>query len=99
MNDKTYNGWTNYATWRVNLEVFDGLNLRDWFDREQYETLDIYEVSKWAREYAESIIDDTTQTEITAASVVNGWASAFLADVDWLSIGHHLIENAGEVDA
>ena len=20
-----YNGWTNYATWRVNLEIFDGL--------------------------------------------------------------------------
>jgi hypothetical protein len=20
----TYNGWTNYATWRVNLELFDG---------------------------------------------------------------------------
>ena len=24
MSDKTYNGWTNYATWRVNLEMFDG---------------------------------------------------------------------------
>ena len=24
MTDKTYNGWTNYATWRVNLEWFDG---------------------------------------------------------------------------
>lgn len=21
-----YNGWTNYATWRVHLEVFDGCN-------------------------------------------------------------------------
>jgi len=20
----SYNGWTNYATWRVNLEMFDG---------------------------------------------------------------------------
>ena len=24
MKDTTYNGWTNYATWRVNLEMFDG---------------------------------------------------------------------------
>ena len=26
MNDnyEKYNGWTNYATWRVNLEFFDG---------------------------------------------------------------------------
>ena len=23
MEKQTYNGWTNYATWRVNLEVFD----------------------------------------------------------------------------
>jgi hypothetical protein len=22
----SYNGWSNYATWRVNLEVFDGLS-------------------------------------------------------------------------
>jgi hypothetical protein len=21
-----YNGWTNYATWRVNLEIFDGID-------------------------------------------------------------------------
>jgi hypothetical protein len=25
----SYNGWTNYATWRVNLEVIDGVELRD----------------------------------------------------------------------
>jgi hypothetical protein len=24
MKKETYNGWTNYATWRVNLEIFDG---------------------------------------------------------------------------
>ena len=23
---ETYNGWTNHATWRVNLEIFDGWN-------------------------------------------------------------------------
>lgn len=22
-----YNGWTNYATWRVNLEMFDGMQI------------------------------------------------------------------------
>jgi len=28
MNTQTdnYNGWTNYATWRINLEIFDGWN-------------------------------------------------------------------------
>lgn len=23
MKEEKYNGWTNYATWRVNLEMFD----------------------------------------------------------------------------
>lgn len=39
----TYNGWTNYATWRVNLEIFDGGN----FDR--YSANDL-------KEYAEDIL-------------------------------------------
>ena len=30
MNDTKYNGWTNYATWRVNLEMIDG---SDWHCR------------------------------------------------------------------
>ena len=29
MSDKKHNGWTNYATWRVNLEIIDGY---DWHE-------------------------------------------------------------------
>ena len=29
MNDTTYNGWTNYATWRINSEMFDGFDPSD----------------------------------------------------------------------
>jgi len=50
MNDKTYNGWTNYATWRVNLEMFDG--------SETYWT----EVS--AKEFVEECIESTTDEGI-----------------------------------
>ena len=25
--NKEYNGWTNYATWRVNLEIIDGIEI------------------------------------------------------------------------
>jgi len=25
-SDGRYNGWTNYATWRIRLEVFDGMD-------------------------------------------------------------------------
>jgi hypothetical protein len=33
MSDTKYNGWTNYATWRVNLEMFDGANWNDYYIR------------------------------------------------------------------
>ena len=45
MSEK-YNGWTNYATWRVNLEMFDG--------SDQFWTADS------AREFVEEIIIDST---------------------------------------
>jgi hypothetical protein len=27
MSNETYNGYTNYATWRINLEILDGMQL------------------------------------------------------------------------
>lgn len=46
MEKQTYNGWTNYATWRVNLEMFDG--------SEHFWSADS------AREFVEEIIIDST---------------------------------------
>ena len=43
--DNKFNGWTNYATWRVNLELFDGSDYR-W-------------TAESAREFVEEIIDST----------------------------------------
>jgi hypothetical protein len=43
----TFNGWTNYETWRVNLEFFDG----------RYESF----TADSAKELAEYYIDETTE--------------------------------------
>ena len=91
MKDKTYNGWTNYATWRVNLEMFDSVNLRNHFDVIPDQTV----VAKWARECADELVDISVQDSDT----VHGWARAFLDDVDWYEISCNLIQNASEVDA
>lgn len=48
----TYNGWTNYATWRVMLEYFDG------FDTDERMTADA------CREMMEDAIDSTTDAGI-----------------------------------
>ena len=48
MSDTKHNGWTNYATWRVNLEMFDGS------EQENQWTADS------AKQFVEDIIYDTT---------------------------------------
>lgn len=35
MSKKEYNGWTNYATWRVQLEFFSGHDDREWKSPEE----------------------------------------------------------------
>ena len=92
--EKTYNGWTNYATWRVNLEVFDGLNLRDHFE----EVPPLNEVASWAQGYAEELLDAAMAEPVgihsrmlTPCDIVSGWARAFLDDVNWHEIADHLI--------
>jgi hypothetical protein len=47
MEKQTYNGWTNYATWRVNLELFDGSE-GTW-------------CAESCREFAEELIYDSTE--------------------------------------
>jgi len=67
LNMSKYNGWTNYATWRVNLEIFDGGN----WDR--YSAQDLKEFvqdhlestsSGLALDYALAFIDDVNWHEI-----------------------------------
>lgn len=44
MGDVTYNGWTNYPTWRVNLEMFDG------YDGASGNNLEAYDLGQSLRE-------------------------------------------------
>jgi len=81
-----YNGWTNYATWRVSLEVFDGLNPFDYFS--DCNPDDIYGLSKDLQDYADEVLFEDATVEGLAA----GYARAFLADVNWYEIAEHLID-------
>ena len=83
MSDKTYNGWTNYATWRVNLEVFDGMDA-DSFDLSQQD----YALADDLKEYVESYIDESTPD-----GIAKDYAMAFLDDVNWREIAEHMIQS------
>lgn len=53
MTDTKYNGWTNYATWRVNLEMFDGQPVHD-IDGDT----DAYDLSQQIKELAEEYLSE-----------------------------------------
>jgi hypothetical protein len=68
MSKSTYNGWTNYATWRVNLEIFDGLD-QVWDADEARQYVEDYihaSSSGLARDYALAFISDVNWHEIAA---------------------------------
>jgi len=91
MNDKTYNGWSNYATWRVNLEVFDGMTLED------LNTVEVepYEVGQYLKDYAEECIFlGHNSNSPQYCNLIEDYARAFLSDVNWHEIAEHMIEEA-----
>ena len=39
MSDESHNGYTNYATWRINLEILDGMEFIDLVDASHLEDI------------------------------------------------------------
>ena len=78
-----YNGWTNYATWRVNLEMIDGLDPREM----GWRRLDTYDLSKALKDYVDDILDTSTPEGIAL-----DYARAFVSDVNWYEIAEYMIE-------
>ena len=71
MTNNTYNGWTNYATWRVNLEMFDGGEFSDYSPnmlREfAEEMIEQSSDAGLARDYAMAFLSDVNWYEIANA--------------------------------
>jgi hypothetical protein len=87
-----YNGWTNYETWRIQLEVIDGMTLEDFgFDLHEVDTDDVADVESVAG-----------ALEMYTCELIEGQASGFaldlahtfLARVDWVEIAEHMISDA-----
>jgi hypothetical protein len=75
MTDTTYSGWTNYATWRVNLELFDG-----------YETDGQPVDHDSIKDMAEEIV----LGEADEQSLAHSYAYAFLCEVNWYEIAESI---------
>ena len=79
----SYNGWTNYATWRVNLEIFDGIDAAEmgWLK------LNLYDLADALQEYAAEVVT------VGASGLALDYARAFLADVNWHEIANSIVES------
>lgn len=78
MTDTTCNGWSNYATWRINLEMLDG------YEHSQTDTNDLAEE---IQDFVESYLEETSK------GLARDYALAFVSDVNWYEIAEHLLES------
>jgi hypothetical protein len=85
-SDSRYNGWTNYATWRVNLEVFDGFDAREYFTDADDE-FDARELADNLKCYADELLTMNGET-----GLVVDYARAFLSEVNWYEIAEHMLD-------
>ena len=75
----SYNGWSNYETWRINLELCDGLPV-DFFSE------NIGELPDAIREYCVEYFESETRDELTL-----GIVNCFLQQVNWREIAKHMV--------
>jgi hypothetical protein len=83
----TYNGWTNYATWRINLEIFDGLECDDIGVFSRYSTPDISDVVEWLQQYAEDVVFMDCPNSLAVS-----YARAFMDGVNYYEIAQHYMD-------
>ena len=77
--NKEYNGWTNYATWRVNLEIIDGIEI------------DTIICAEYIKEYVEDVVFG--QYELGNGShLVEDYARAFISEVNFYEIAQSINE-------
>jgi hypothetical protein len=86
MKEEKYNGWTNYATWRVNLEIFDGLPCDGNGEKVAAEN---------CRYYAEEVVSDG-QVFRQDGKLSLDYEPTFLDGVNWQEIADHLNEGLNE---
>jgi hypothetical protein len=82
MSDRTYNGWRNFETWRVYLELFDG-------DSRPNAT------AESVREEVREFVDSHLPSEVrfgAARGILQGWIECFLAEVDWEEVASSIRE-------
>jgi len=89
MNEKKYNGWTNYETWLVKLWMDNDEGSYEYWNERTWEAKDTYSLSQELRLEHE---ENTPTTTGVYADLLN----AALSEVNWYEIAEHLREDMEE---
>ena len=76
----SYNGWTNYATWRINLEIIGDI---DWYETEHVDV-------DYLQELVENIVFDNYAQPKNG--LMEDYARAFLNEVNYHEILEHILD-------
>ena len=79
-----YNGWTNYATWRINLEILGDIQ---WVE-EEIEVLN----EEMLEDYVENAVFENNGIS-GHLGLIEDYARAFLNNVNYREILEHILED------
>ena len=86
-NNNKYNGWSNYATWRINLELFSDVDFAD-------EVLES-ENNSWRPDvdYLKELMEIWVFDRAENMGLMEDYARAFVDQVNFHEILEHILEN------
>lgn len=87
-----YNGWTNYETWRINLEILDGMTAEDFGITEWDVTENRDQATDRLAQDLEAYVHEVVEAD--AKGFALDLALSFLDRVDWDEIAEHMIADA-----
>jgi hypothetical protein len=86
-----YNGWANYVTWRVNLEMLDGMTCEDFGIIPVIEDERDRDIRKLAERIEAYVVE---LVEMDAKGFALDLALNCLHEVDWQEIALHMLDDA-----
>jgi len=96
MTDTTYNGWTNHATWLVNLHLDNTYVMTDELLTTAGEMMENdYPVADLA-DHIKGLIEEWIDPACPNAGLAQDLISGYLSEVNWREIATHYIEAAKE---
>lgn len=95
----TYNGWSNWETWLINLEVIDYDYWEEIFERGGIDTLD--DIADMLQSENQEFLDeiDKSLDKCSMGSIAKSFVQQGFSQVNWNEIARHVVEAIKESDA